>query len=248
MTIAPVRRSVVVPCGPERAFAAFCEEIAAWWPLGSHSVNGQDAAGLRLEPRPGGTIVETARDGSATLWGTVVRYQPPRLLAFTWHPGWDADAATEVEVRFAAHPQGTLVELEHRGWERHPRAAAAREDYDGGWVRVLDAYRDHAAAPAGPAAWQVLLHSPGPAWRQGTPQGEQPGIEQHYEFVRGLLERGLVVAAGPFLDGNGEGMTVARFGSLQEAWRAATADDPSVVAGLLAVRVRPWLVPMTVVA
>jgi uncharacterized protein YndB with AHSA1/START domain/uncharacterized protein YciI len=247
MTIAPVRRSVVVRCAPERAFAAFCHEIGAWWPLRSHSVNGADAAGVRLDPRVGGTIVETAADGSSVVWGTVLRYQPPRLLAFSWHPGWAADDATEVQVRFAEHPDGTLVELEHTGWERHPRGAAAREDYTGGWVTVLRAFRDHGERPAGPPVWQVLQHSPGPAWRQDVPAGEQPGIEQHYAFVRGLLERGLLVAGGPLLDGDGEGMTVARFGSLQEAVRAATEDDPSVAGGLLAVRVRPWLVPMTIV-
>jgi hypothetical protein len=27
--------------------------------------------------------------------------------------------------------------------------------------------------------------------------GEQPGIEQHFAFLAGLLERGLLVAAGP---------------------------------------------------
>lgn len=103
----------------------------------------------------------------------------------------------------------------------------------------------------GPAQWQVLLHIPGPQWDPARRAGEQPGIEQHYAFVAGLLERGLLVAAGPFRDVDGDvdghGMTVTRFPSLGAAERAATREDPSVAGGLLAVRVRPWSVVMTVV-
>jgi uncharacterized protein YciI len=99
----------------------------------------------------------------------------------------------------------------------------------------------------GPAQWQVLLHTPGPRWDPDRHAGEQPGIEQHYAFVAGLLERGLLVAAGPLRDVDGHGMTVARFPSLDAAEHAATRQDPSVAGGLLAVRVRPWSVVMTVV-
>ena len=45
----------------------------------------------------------------------------------TWHPGQDADAASEVEVRFTASDGGgTRVELEHRGWERFGESAMLR--------------------------------------------------------------------------------------------------------------------------
>ena len=105
---------------------------------------------------------------------------------------------------------------------------------------------DEGGSP-GPAQWQVLLHTPGPRWDPDLPGGEQPGIEQHYAFVAGLLGRGLLVAAGPLRDADGHGMTVARFPSLAAAEHAATREDRSVAGGLLAVRVRPWSVVMTVV-
>ena len=98
-----------------------------------------------------------------------------------------------------------------------------------------------------PAQWQVLQHTPGPRWDPARRAGEQPGIEQHYGFVAGLLERGLLVAAGPLRDVDGHGMTVTRFPSLSAAEHAATQEDRSVAGGLLAVRVRPWSVVMTVV-
>jgi uncharacterized protein YciI len=57
----------------------------------------------------------------------------------------------------------------------------------------------------------------------------------------------LLVAAGPLRDVDGHGMTVTRFPSLSAAEHAATREDRSVAGGLLAVRVRPWSVVMTVV-
>jgi uncharacterized protein YndB with AHSA1/START domain len=53
----------------------------------------------------------------------------------------DAEAATEVEVRFTPDGAGTRVELEHRGWERlGATAAESREGYNGGWNEVLARY------------------------------------------------------------------------------------------------------------
>jgi uncharacterized protein YciI len=105
---------------------------------------------------------------------------------------------------------------------------------------------EHAGSPE-PAQWQVLQHRPGPGWDSARRAGDQPGIDQHYGFVAGLLERGLLVAAGPLGDVEGHGMTVTRFRSLAAAEHAATREDRSVAGGLLAVRVRPWSVVMTVV-
>ena len=58
------------------------------------------------------------------------------------HPGYAAgQPATEVEVRFRARGGATVVELEHRGWERlGERAEEARASYSTGWVGVLDRY------------------------------------------------------------------------------------------------------------
>jgi hypothetical protein len=62
-----------------------------------------------------------------------------------------------------------------------------------------------------------------------------------------VREAGYLVAAGPMVDAAGEGMTILRLpgsGQLGTATRLATEDDASVVAGLLAVTVRPWKVMM----
>src|SRR5262245_64229227 len=98
-TLAPVLRAALVPVAPDRAFAAFTAEIGDWWPLETHSVGGAESAGVRMEPGVGGRIVETLGDGAAAAWGTVTAWEPPDLVAFTWHPGRDPEPATEVTVR-----------------------------------------------------------------------------------------------------------------------------------------------------
>ena len=113
-----VRRSVRVARPQEDAFRVFTEEIAAWWPLDTHSIgkDGRPAETAVLEGREGGRFYE--RTGSGTeLWGTVLVWEPPSRVVISWElvPG---RPPTEVEVRFSAEGEGTRVELEHRGFER----------------------------------------------------------------------------------------------------------------------------------
>lgn len=89
----------------------------------------------------------------------------------------------------------------------------------------------------------VLLHAPGPQWKDGIPFRQQPGIEEHVRYMAGLLEQGLILMGGPFLDDSG-GMMISRIATLEEARRVAN-EDPAVKAGTLTVTVRPWMVPMT---
>lgn len=96
---------------------------------------------------------------------------------------------------------------------------------------------------SGPPVLHVLFHTPGPAWKPGISFREQPGIEAHVGYMAGLLEKGLMVMGGPFLDDSG-GMMISRLPTLEAARRIAEA-DPAVQAGLLEVEVKRWLVPMS---
>jgi uncharacterized protein YciI len=92
--------------------------------------------------------------------------------------------------------------------------------------------------------WYALMHTPGPEVPAGQSVLEQPGIVEHYKFLKRRDEAGQLVAAGPLLDANGAGMTVLDVESAEEAERLAREDDLSVVAGVLEVTVRPWHVVM----
>jgi uncharacterized protein YndB with AHSA1/START domain len=145
----PIVKRVEVRCGPDRAFDLFTRRIAEWWPLTSHSVYGDESADVVLEPGVGGEIVETSRSGATQTWGTVTAWEPGRRLAFSWHPGIPLDESTDVEVRFIPRGAGTLVELEHAGWERRRESAERRASYEVGWTPVLDRFveRSNAAEP-----------------------------------------------------------------------------------------------------
>lgn len=148
--IEPVRREIEVAATPARAFAAFTAEMAAWWPLGSHSMSAQEenlpALAVEFPPHAGGLIEEVAASGRRHAWGRVKIWQPGARLVFSWFVGRGEGEATEVEILFAAAGPGRArITLIHRGWEQlGPEARATRDAYASGWTVVLDqALGDH---------------------------------------------------------------------------------------------------------
>jgi uncharacterized protein YndB with AHSA1/START domain len=142
-SVEPIRKSVTVPAAPQRAFELFTAHIQEWWPLKTHSVGLQHAAGVAFGEGVGGTIVETLEDGTTSVWGTVTHWEPPHRVAFTWHAGTPEAAATRVEVTFTENgPGSTVVRLVHSGWERRADGASAREGYESGWEPVIGCFAE----------------------------------------------------------------------------------------------------------
>ena len=156
LNLPPVVKRVVVKCSAEDAFRYFTADFQKWWPSHTHSViafasdGAKRPASCTMDPRSGGLIVEHGEGDERYVWGTIVTWDPPRTVAFTWHPGSDANLAQTVEVSFAAVPGGTEVVLTHGGWERlAEQAEAARQGYDNGWEGVFkSAYREYVDARA----------------------------------------------------------------------------------------------------
>jgi len=145
--VPPLRREVLVDAGPDLAFRVFTDRIAAWWPLGEHSVHGAEATVAFVDPGVGSRIVESKTGADDAVWGTVTLWEPGELIAFSWHPGKSADEASRVTVTFEETDGKTLVTLEHGGWEVFgEHAAQAREEYDHGWPVVLGRYVEQVAA------------------------------------------------------------------------------------------------------
>jgi uncharacterized protein YndB with AHSA1/START domain len=142
MSIEPIRRTITVACSPEHAFRVFTEETRSWWPVERFSIaaeSGADVQRIVMEPRSGGRLFEVQDDGTEAPWGQVMEWQPPARLVLAWKPNTTPHPPTEVEVRFTSAGRGTLVELEHRGWERlGADAAEAHEGYAEGWPLVFD--------------------------------------------------------------------------------------------------------------
>ena len=137
----PVVKILSVQASPQQAFTRFTAEIGTWWPLASHSVGEAEAETVTMEGCVGGRIVERIRGGRESVWGTINVWDPPRRVAFSWHPGEDASRATAVEVRFAADGDRTRVELTHSGFERlAPIGKRMRKAYSLGWIYVFGLY------------------------------------------------------------------------------------------------------------
>lgn len=246
MSLPPLRRQVLVACDQATAYRLFLGEIGSWWPLATHGCFG---AGGSLAVTHG-RIVETGPAGEIAVWGTILAEDAPRTVSFTWHPGHEADAATQVAVTFTptGGPDATLVTLEHSGWEAYDDPEAARGEYAGGWVSVLGSYAGvRTPGTDGAELWFVLEHAAGPAT---PPDGvfASADFPKHLRFLGELLADGLLVAGGPLPDTPGAGMTIVRtnsVGAARSLVSAAQTRDGSVTCGLLEVRVRPWWVAMT---
>jgi uncharacterized protein YndB with AHSA1/START domain len=150
----PIRKQVRVARTVDDAFRLFVADIDRWWPVERHSRAGDDRYGdevtverVVFEAREGGRLYEVTSEGVEGSWAEVLRYEPPTRVVLAWKPNDRDEPPTEVDVRFEADGDGTIVRLEHRGWERlGGRAVEARRDYDEGWRIPLDRF---VAAAAG---------------------------------------------------------------------------------------------------
>ena len=125
-----VLKTVTVSAPIQRAFSVFVEQMEIWWPA-SHHIGDTPFQTIFVEPRVGGRWYERDVAGKECDWGTVLKWDPPNAVCFSWHvgpgrdqPDWrfdpDMAKASEVEIRFSlVSPDCTLVELEHRRIERH---------------------------------------------------------------------------------------------------------------------------------
>ena len=120
-------------------------ESRTWWPLGTHSISvGPDGEHppeqVVFEQATGGRVYEIAQDGRECDWATILAYEPPHRIVLEWTVN-PAAPPTEVEVLFTPDGDGTIVEVEHRGWERYAEGG----DHCTGFVRLGLAWRARAA-------------------------------------------------------------------------------------------------------
>jgi hypothetical protein len=153
----PVRKSVRVRAKADRAFRVFTEQMDSWWPR-THHIGKSPMKRVVVEGRPGGVVYTDQEDGTACPWGTVLTWDPPRRFVMAWQvsPEWqyepDLDKCSEVEVQFTPADDGTtLVELEHRGLQRHGGACAKMRELinaEGGWGSLLNVFSQKAEESA----------------------------------------------------------------------------------------------------
>ncbi len=141
----PIVKTIEVPCGQQRAFEIFVTGMPGWWPLEKRSMslmmnNGRPAAGLAVDTRAGGRIVETSPDGDEYHWGTITVYDPFDRLKLDFHMGLPAETASLVEVDF--HPiaaDRTRVVLTQSRWEAFGKMAQDMYNgYGSSWSLIFE--------------------------------------------------------------------------------------------------------------
>jgi uncharacterized protein YndB with AHSA1/START domain len=151
---AVVRKTLLVRAGMERAFSVFVEQMETWWPA-THHIGSTPFEAIFVEPRVGGRWYERNAQGEQCEWGTVLAWDPPHRVTFSWHlgpghdqPDWQFDPdpgkASEVEISFVPEgPNSTRINLEHRCLERHGEGyqqLRAVFDGPGAWNTILDCF------------------------------------------------------------------------------------------------------------
>jgi uncharacterized protein YndB with AHSA1/START domain len=141
-----LHKSVRVRCSVEHAFDTFTARVDMWWPPGHRKFA---RSSLTFDVRSGGAFVERADDGSENVLGVVIAVERPHLLRYAWNPG-RGTGPTDVEVRFTAQGDETLVEVTHREGDSGladlwPARVAL---FDKGWSAVLAAFSQAAAVAA----------------------------------------------------------------------------------------------------
>ncbi len=149
----PIRKSVHVDCRVEDAFKLFTEGFGEWWPLDSYSETGNEAQTCEMEPWVGGRVFERSRSGEERDWGSVIGWNPPNRVEFTFNPRRPLDDRQTVSVEFAVEADGTRVTLVHSGWPLEGVPVAASVMAMGGAPQLLELLRVCFAAFA---AEQVL--------------------------------------------------------------------------------------------
>ncbi len=152
VTIAPVRKTIRVNASQAHAFEVFTSGLDRWWPRKA-GIGKAPMKMVVLEPHLGGRWYELAEDGSQADVGKILIWEPPHRFVVSWNINahWKPDLAvgSEVEVRFISEgPRATVVELEHRKFERMGAEAGAsmRKDVDGGWPGMLEHFKKEVEA------------------------------------------------------------------------------------------------------
>lgn len=117
----------------ERALRQSPEKI--WAALTDPAVLHNWLGRVEIEPRVGGKFHLYFRNADTVMRGAITRFEPPRVLEFTWIEDFYAPALVRWEI--APAPHGALLKLTHVAPPEAGRADVI--GYLGGWHAFLDA-------------------------------------------------------------------------------------------------------------
>ena len=139
---------IEIAAPPARVFDALTKEdqLLSWFTDADCPVTF-----WQMEARKGGSYSYATEKGKFEVngisefecHGEILEFDPPRLLVYTWIGNWHLDKERKTVVRWELTPSaaGTRVKVTHSGLAQE---AAARKDYSGGWVGVMEKLKEFA--------------------------------------------------------------------------------------------------------
>ena len=99
ISIAPVRKAVVVEASPQRAFEVFTAGIDSWWPK-THGIGAAPLVKSVIEPFVGGRWYTHHEDGKDVVVGHVRAWEPGARFVVGWEisADWKPDARARVRL------------------------------------------------------------------------------------------------------------------------------------------------------
>jgi hypothetical protein len=100
ISIAPVRKTVVVHTTPAKAFEVFTARIDRWWPK-SHGIGSTPVRESIIEPFVGGRWYTKCEDGTEVVVGHVRVWEPAERFVVSWEisADWKPDARAAFRIR-----------------------------------------------------------------------------------------------------------------------------------------------------
>jgi uncharacterized protein YciI len=90
--------------------------------------------------------------------------------------------------------------------------------------------------------FQVVQYSMTSKWDKSKSAPEQPGFQEHFDYVKGLYDKGSILLGGAFADSSGAIMIL---NTTPEDAKKIASDDPFVKNGLLTATPRTLFVPFS---
>lgn len=136
MPVEPIKHEFVVRCTTTRSFDIYVNHIGQWWdPM--YTTDANTCVDVTIEPKLGGMVYETHRDGRCVVWGEVTQWSADQGLSYTSALSQDPEHPSQITVGFTAHPQGCQVNFAHGGWTDRNKACRAKFT---AWQAILNRY------------------------------------------------------------------------------------------------------------
>jgi len=122
-----LRKTIILKAPPEHVWKFLTEKdrLATWFHEGENDLEKDGVYAV---------VTNTlGKEGTRLCWGRVVEFDPPNTLVHTFTHQWLDGAETVCRWTLTRIDQGTILSLEHSGFENLPDRFEQVANHDVGW-------------------------------------------------------------------------------------------------------------------